>query len=342
MAAPVDISVVVPFYNEQQIAPEFHRRLSAVMAELGDAMTWEAVYVDDGSVDGTLEVLKEAQRADERVIVVELSRNWGHQPAVMAGLCTARGRAVILMDGDLQDPPEVIPDLLAAWRDGGQVIIGLRRSRAERGVRRWMFRGFYAVLGFLTDYPIPLNAGIFGLLDRRVVDAIVRMTETNRYLPGLRSYAGFAQRVVSYDRAERAGGTPKQTIGRLLKYGLDAIFSFSYKPLRLATLLGVLVAVLAVVYGIALVVFRLLDTGMFGIPVVDGYTSTIVSVLMLGALQLITIGILGEYLGRVYDEVKRRPLFLISEIHASDPSVRDAAMARGQVGMRREAQGGPS
>ncbi|UCG32167.1 MAG: glycosyltransferase family 2 protein [Phycisphaerales bacterium] len=342
MAAPIDISVVVPFYNEQQVAREFHRRLSAVMEKLDGAITWEAVYVDDGSVDGTLEVLKEAQRTDDRVIVVELSRNWGHQPAVMAGLCTSRGRAVVLMDGDLQDPPEVIPDLLAAWREGGQVIIGRRRSRAERGVRRWMFGAFYAVLGFLTDYPIPLNAGIFGLLDRRVVDAIARMTETNRYLPGLRSYAGFAQRVVSYDRAERAGGEPKQTFGRLLKYGLDAIFSFSYKPLRLATLLGVLVAALAVVYGVALVVFRLLDTGMFGIPVVDGYTSTIVSVLILGALQLITIGILGEYLGRVYDEVKRRPLFLISEIHASDPTLRDAVMARAQAGTRGASQGSSS
>jgi dolichol-phosphate mannosyltransferase len=176
---------------------------------------------------------------------------------------------------------------------------------------------FYRALGFLSDYPIPLNAGVFGLLDRQAVDAINHLGETNRYLPGLRAWVGFRTAVVTYDRAERAGGEPKQTLWKLLRYGLDAIFSFSYKPLRLSLFVGLFTSTFAMLYGVALILCRILGVGMFGLPVVDGYTSTIVSILFLGGIQLISVGILGEYIGRVYDEVRRRPLFLVRKLHGT-------------------------
>jgi dolichol-phosphate mannosyltransferase len=278
---------------------------------------WRVIYVDDGSRDQTLNLLLELKNQDPRVNVLELSRNWGHQAALTAGLAHADGDAVVLMDGDLQDPPRVIPDLFTAWRKGAQVVIAQRRSRAERGLRRWLFALFYRALGFVSDYPIPLNAGIFGLLDRQAVDAVNRLGESNRYLPGLRAWVGFKTAVVNYDREERAGGEPKQTFWKLLRYGLDAIFSFSYKPLRLSLFVGLFTSAFAMLYGAGLVICRVLGIGMFGRPVIDGYTSTIVSILFLGGVQLMSVGVLGEYIGRIYDEVKRRPLYLVRKLHGA-------------------------
>ena len=309
------ICLVVPVYNEESIVRLLHRETAAAMEATGQP--WRVVYVDDGSRDRSLELLLELQREDPRVSVLELSRNWGHQAALTAGLAHADGDAVVLMDGDLQDPPSVIPDLVVAWRKGAQVVIAQRRSRAERGPRRWLFELFYRALGFLSDYPIPLNAGIFGLLDRQAVETINRLAESNRYLPGLRAWVGFRTEVVTYDRAERAGGEPKQTLGKLLRYGLDAIFSFSYKPLRLSLLVGLSTSAFAMLYGFGLLVCRLFGVGMFGLPVVNGYTSTIIAILFLAGVQLISVGILGEYIGRVYDEVKRRPLFLVRKLHGA-------------------------
>jgi polyisoprenyl-phosphate glycosyltransferase len=307
------IDLVVPLNNEELIIPRLHAETVAAME--GHGLPWRVIYVDDGSRDSSLELLLALQSEDARVRVLELSRNWGHQAAVTAGLAFADGDAVVLMDGDLQDPPSVIPDLITAWRKGAQVVVAQRRSRAERGPRRWLFWLFYRALGFISDYPIPLNAGIFGLLDRQAVESINRLGETNRYLPGLRAWVGFRTAVVTYDRAERAGGQPKQTLWKLLRYGLDAIFSFSYKPLRLSLFVGLFTSAFAMMYGVALVVCRLLGVGMFGLPVVEGYTSTIVSILFLGGVQLISVGILGEYIGRIYDEVKRRPLYLVRKLH---------------------------
>jgi polyisoprenyl-phosphate glycosyltransferase len=306
------ISVVVPIYDEEAVIPRLHDELVQALAALGPS---EIVYVNDGSRDGSLALLLERQRADRRVTVVDLSRNWGHQAALSAGLKAATGDCVVLIDGDLQDPPDVIPQLVAAWKDGGEVVVAERRSRLDAGLRRVLFPLFYRLLGFLSDYPIPLNAGIFGLLDGRAVAAVNGLSETNRYLPGLTAWVGFKTRVVLYDRKARAAGAPKQSFWRLLRYALDAIFSFSYKPLRLSLIAGLLVAFFAVVYGVFLTVCRLLGTGLFGIPVVNGYTSTIVAILFLGGVQLVSVGILGEYLGRVYDEVKRRPLFVVRDIH---------------------------
>jgi glycosyltransferase involved in cell wall biosynthesis len=311
------LSVVIPIYNEETILPRLQGEITASLSALGEP--WEVIYVDDGSRDRSRELLLGLQEEDPHVVVVELSRNWGHQPALTAGLSVARGDAVVLMDGDFQDPPHIVGALVDEWRKGAQVVIAERRSRAERGLRRLVFASFYRILGFLSDYPIPLNAGIFGLLDRKAVDAINRLTEGNRYLPGLRAWVGFRTKTILYDRGERSGGEPKQGFWRLTKYALDAIFSFSYKPLRLSLLFGILSALFAVAYGIVLVICRVRGVGMFGIPVVAGYTSTIVSILFLGGVQLICVGMLGEYIGRIYDEVKRRPLFLVNQVHRAQP-----------------------
>ena len=311
------ISVVIPIYNEVALLPRLHRELAAALDGVGE--DWEVVYVDDGSSDGSLAAILELQLRDPRVVAVELSRNWGHQPALTAGLATARGNAVVLMDGDFQDPPALVPKLIAAWRAGAQVVVAVRSGRKERGFRRVLMPLFYRVLHFLSDMPLPLDAGIFGLLDRQAVDAINRLGESNRFLPGLRAWVGLRTATVTYERGGRAEGEPKQSFWRLLRYALDAIFSFSYKPIRLSLLLGGLVAAFALLYGVSLIVCRLLGLGMFGRPVVDGYTSTIVSILFLAGVQLISVGILGEYIGRIYDEVKRRPLFLVQKVHRRAP-----------------------
>lgn len=307
------LSLVTPIYNEQQIIPRLHEAVSQTFGGMG--LEWEVVYVDDGSRDNSLAMLLELQQGDPHVVVAELSRNWGHQPAVTAGLSVARGDAVILMDGDLQDPPAVIPELVAAWKKGAEVVVAERRSRIEPGIRKHLFPLFYKFLGFLSDYPIPLNAGIFGLIDRQVVDSLLRLTETNRYLPGLRAWVGFKTAIVYYDRAGRAAGEPKQTLSRLIKYALDAIFSFSYKPLRLTLWFGLTTAFLSVVLGLFFIICRIFGIGLFGSPVVAGYTSTLVFILLLAGVQLTSIGILGEYIGRIYDEVKRRPLFVLRKVH---------------------------
>lgn len=308
------ISVVIPIFNEGDLIHRLHREVADVMN--GTGRSWEVIYVNDGSRDNSLDLLRSKQLADpEHVVVVELSRNWGHQAALTSGLSVAVGDAIIMMDGDLQDPPRVILDMLTEWDKGWQVVVAERSSRAEGGFRSLMFPLFYKMLGFLSDYPIPLNAGIFGLLDRKPLDSILNLTETNRYLPGLRSWVGYRTTVVYYDRADRAEGEPKQTFWKLLKYGLDAIFSFSYKPLRLTLFVGLISATFLILFGAILVTCRILGIGLFGQPVVFGYTSTLISILFLGSAQLIGIGILGEYIGRIYDEVKRRPLFIIDKVY---------------------------
>jgi dolichol-phosphate mannosyltransferase len=308
------VSIVVPIFNEEEVIARLQEEIASAMDST--ALPWKVFYVDDGSSDRSLELLLDLQRRDPRVVVVELSRNWGHQSALTAGLSVAEGDAVALMDGDLQDPPAVLPEMINAWKKGAQVVIAVRRSRRETGLRGLMLRTFYRVLGFLSDYPIPLNAGIFGLLDRQAVDAINRLTECNRYLPGMRSWVGYRTALVSYDRNERSAGSPKQSIWRLLRYGLDAIFSFSYKPLRLSLFFGLFTSLFAIAFGVLLIVCWTQRFGLFGQPgVPPGYTTTIVSVLFLAGVQLISIGVLGEYIGRIYDEVKRRPLFLVRQVH---------------------------
>lgn len=315
----VTLSLIIPIFNEEEVLDSLHEAVTNALDDIGEA--WEIVYVNDGSNDSSLEKLLQYQAGDPRVTVVELSRNWGHQPALTAGLQVARGEAVILMDGDFQDPPEVIAEFVEAWRGGAQVVVAQRRSRQETGFRRIVYPVFYKFMGFLSDYPIPLNAGIFGLLDRQVVDSINSLSENNRYLPGLRAWVGFRTEIVWYDRHDRAAGRPKQTFLRLLKYGLDAIFSFSYKPLRLSLVMGMIIAMMGILYALALVFGRALGWQLVG-PVIWGYTSTIVSVLFIGGIQLLCLGILGEYIGRIYDEVKKRPLYIIRQVHEGTTALR--------------------
>src|ERR1700723_3999986 len=244
------ISVVVPIFNEEEIVNLFHTALVSSMKEIGEA--WEVVYINDGSRDSSLKLLTELQAKDTHVVVVDLSRNWGHMGAMSAGLQTAHGDAVVLMDGDFQDPPEVVPESAAAWRGGAQVVTAVRRSRQERRkILAGLFPLFYRLLGALSDYPIPLNAGIFGLLDRQAVDSINSLREGNRYLPGLRAWVGYKTGVVLYDRQDRLGGEGKLTFLSRIKYAMDAITSFSYKPLRLCFLLACFSVCLATVLGVS-------------------------------------------------------------------------------------------
>src|SRR5512142_2599643 len=232
------ISVAIPVYNEEEILFLLHSRVSEVMNGIGES--WEVVYVNDGSKDGSLKLLLDYQARDPHVVVVDLSRNWGHMGALTAGMRVARGDAVVLMDGDLQDPPEVIPEMVAAWRKGARVVTTVRRTREEsRKYLAFLFPLFYRILGMLSDFPIPLNSGIFGLLDRQALDSFNDLQEYNRYLPGLRAWIGYPTSIVYYDRKDRVGGEGKLSFVSRIKYALDAITSFSYKPLRLSFALGI-------------------------------------------------------------------------------------------------------
>jgi dolichol-phosphate mannosyltransferase len=302
------ISVVVPIYNEEELVVRFHE---AVAKAMEDCRTqWEVVYVNDGSTDSSLDLLKGLQSLDPHVVVVELSRNWGHMGAISAGLETARGAAVILMDGDFQDPPEVLPKLIEAWREGGEVVVAVRKSRQERRkILAKLFPLFYRVMGTLSDYPIPLNAGIFSLMSRKVVDSVNQMGERSRYLPGLRAWVGYRNKVVFYDRQDRLAGDGKLSFLSRIKYAMDAITSFSYKPLRLSFALFLLVASMSVVMmlGMLFSSSAIATTG-FGLGA---------AVFFVGGLLLLCMGVLGEYLGRVYDEVRSRPLSIINRVYGS-------------------------
>lgn len=311
------ISVVMPIYNEEELLPELFERVIRVLSEVETnlGMTCEWVLVNDGSRDRSLEILRDFAATDSRMVVVDLSRNFGHQPAIQAGLEHARGEAVVVMDGDLQDPPELIPELVRSWLAGNRVVVAKRRSRAEGGAKGMLFRLFHFMLGKISDMQIETDSGVFGLLDRRAVNELIQMRERNRFLPGLRSWVGYAQSTVLYDRDHRAAGAPKQTFGRLVRYAFDAIFSFSLKPLRAIWTLGFVVSLISIAYGLYLIILR-----VFHIDVVPGFTTPTVAILLLGGVQLISIGILGEYLGRIYDEVKQRPQYIINEIISSGQS----------------------
>jgi polyisoprenyl-phosphate glycosyltransferase len=300
------VSIVIPIFNEQENLAEVRRRISGALEEA--KVDWEVVFVDDGSRDDSPRILKKMNEEDGRFKVVTLSRNFGHQPAISAGIHFASGDCVVLIDGDLQDPPEAIPSMIAKWKEGYQVVLGERLSRAEVGVRGAGFKMFYPLLRWITDLPSSPNAGIFGLMDRVVVDEFNRLTERNRFIPGLRSWLGFRQTSVEYDRAERAAGKPKQSLGRLVRYAVDGMLSFSNKPLRAATWLGFFVSVFAF-----LLAFFYIVTFFALRKQISGFTTEIVCILFLGGVQLISVGILGEYIGRVYEEVKQRPLYVVRE-----------------------------
>ena len=313
------LSVVVPCFDEEAVIGETHRRLVATLQSVPE-LDFELVYVDDGSRDTTLNLLRDLQHADARVRVLALSRNFGHQTAVTAGLQCAVGDAAVLIDADLQDPPEVIPEMLERWRRGADVAYGLRTERdGETRFKRWTSSAFYRVLNRIADISIPLDTGDFRLMDRKVVDAVLAMPERDRFVRGMMSWTGFRQEPVPYRRAARAAGETKYPFGKLLRLAIDGIVSFSLAPLRLVTWLGFLASGLALA-GIVYVLVLRLFTAVW----VSGWASLLVAVLFLGGVQLLCLGILGAYLGRIYGEVRRRPLYLVKERLGFPPTGRRA------------------
>ncbi len=301
------IALVIPIYNEEPVLPQLLERLQAVFDRHPD-FAWSVRFVNDGSRDRSVDLLFAQAKRDPRFKVVDLSRNFGHQAALTAGLAHAGDAdAVVTMDADLQDPPELIPDLVRAWKEGADVVLAVRRSREEKGLRRLGFDFFHRVFQKLTDFPIEANTGTYGLLSRQAVAAFNDLPEKHRFFPGLRAWVGFKQAEVIYDRKDRAAGQPGQTFRRLVRYALDGIFSFSRLPLRMLTLAGMGIAFVGFALGTFFVVRRL-----FGFEIAEtGFTTLVTLVLFLGGIQLIGIGVLGEYLGRVYDEVKRRPNYIV-------------------------------
>ncbi len=302
------LSVVVPCMNEEGVLRETNRRLVAVLE--GISLNFEIVYVDDGSKDSTPDLLRELQAHDLRIRVVRFSRNFGHQIAITAGLEHASGDAVVIIDADLQDPPEVILDFVAKWLDGYDVVYVVRTERdGETAFKLWTAKLFYRFIRHLSDTRIPLDSGDFRLMDRRVVDALLSMPERDRFVRGMVSWLGFSQTAVEYRRASRLAGVTKFSFFKMLRFALDGIFSFSILPLRLATWTGFTASGLAIC-GIVIV---LLDR-VLGVPgLVRGWSSAIIAQLFIGGVQLICIGIIGEYVGRIYGESKRRPLYIVQE-----------------------------
>jgi len=302
-----ELSIVVSCFNEEAVLAETTRRLTTTLEELGKP--FEIVFVDDGSRDNTPRILAEAHDADPRIRVVRLSRNFGHQVAISAGLEYASGAAVVLIDADLQDPPEVIAEMVALWRQGHDVVYGTRRSRdGETAFKTLTAKWFYRFMNRLSDVPIALDSGDFRLLDRKVVDAILAMPERDRFVRGMVSWVGFRQASVVYDRAPRLAGESKYTLWKMARFAADGILSFSTAPLRLATVLGLGILGLALLAGVSSVGFGL-ATGHWIAP----WAWILVVMLLLAGVQLSCLGILGEYLGRAYAEGKRRPLYFVRE-----------------------------
>ena len=300
-------SIVIPIYNEEKILGELFERLAAVTAAL-DA-PYEVLLVDDGSRDRSFEIMTGLHRRDQRFKAIRLSRNFGHQVAITAGMAMASGDAVLLMDGDLQDPPELIPEMIARWKEGNEVVYTVKRSRKENPLKRLAFRSFYRVLHALSTIDIPMDAGNFSLLDRRVVDILKQMPERNRYISGMRAWTGFRQTAVMYDRDPRFAGKPQMSLRRLIQLALDGIFSFSNVPLRLAVYVGLLTAAAAFAGGLVVIYARI-----FTDKAILGWASTILSILFVGGMILLTLGVIGEYISRIYEEVKNRPLYVIRDL----------------------------
>jgi dolichol-phosphate mannosyltransferase len=299
-------SIIIPLYNEEKTIPELVTRLAAVTDGMSDP--WELILVDDGSTDGSFTAMCALHRNDPRIKVVRLSRNFGHQIAISAALDLAEGDAVILMDGDLQDPPELLPQLIKLWKDGYHVVYTVKTSRKENWLKRLAFKSFYRVLSAMSSIKIPMDAGNFSLMDRRVVEVLRTMPERNRYISGLRAWAGFQQTAVYYDRGPRFAGKPQMSLGRLFHLALDGIFSFSNAPLRAAIYFGMAAAMVSFAGGLY-VVYEKLFTNL----AILGWASTIVSILFVGGMILMTLGVIGEYISRIYEEVKKRPLYVIRD-----------------------------
>ena len=305
---PPVLSIVAPVYDEEVLLPEFYRRVVAAIEPLN--VSFEIVLVNDGSHDSSGTIMDALHAQDKRVKVIHFSRNFGHQIAITAGTDHATGQAVAVIDSDLQDPPEVIVDMYHKWREGYQVVYGVRSEReGETAFKRATASAFYRVIRRITNINLPLDTGDFRLMDERVVAAMRSMREHHRFMRGLSVWVGFKQAGVLYRRDARKAGVTKYPLKKMLRFALDAITSFSYLPLQLATYSGFVVAGCSVVAILVAIILRLTGNG------IAGQATTLVSVLFLGGIQLIFLGIIGEYLGRIYDEVKRRPLYIVATRH---------------------------
>jgi dolichol-phosphate mannosyltransferase len=308
------VSIVVPVFNEVEMIGQMYARISSAARALVD-LDYELVVVDDGSRDGSFRALTVLAKQDGRLRVLKLSRNFGHQTAITAGIDAARGDCVIVIDADLQDPPEVIPAMVQKWREGFDVVYGVREKRAgESAMKLFTAAAFYRVLNWLTSVPIPLDVGDFRLVSRRVADRLRRMREKDRFVRGLVSWVGYAQVGVSYRRDPRVAGETKYPYRKMIKFAIDGLTGFSTVPLKMATWLGYLASAFAFLYLLGVFVQKWLGY------TVQGWATIMVAMLFLGGVQLICLGILGEYLGRVFDQVKDRPLYVIEEFVNGDPA----------------------
>jgi len=301
------VTIIAPIYNEFESLPELYRRVNETMSATGE--TWELILVDDGSRDGSTDRIRQLAGSDEHVKPVIFARNFGHQIAVTAGLDYSRGDAVVIIDADLQDPPELIPELLEKWREGFQVVYAVRAEReGESWFKLFTAKLFYRLIYRITDVDIPLDTGDFRLIDRKVVDVLNQMRERHRFLRGMASWVGYKQVGVPYKRSARYAGTTKYPLKKMIKFASDAITGFSYFPLQLATYLGFISAGISILAIPVVIALRLAGSQAF-----FGQATTLIAVLLLGGVQLISLGILGEYIGRLYDEAKGRPLYIVSE-----------------------------
>lgn len=302
-------SFIVPIYNEEETIAEMYRRLSAVMERMDGAV--ELILVNDGSRDRSLKLMRDLHECDSRVCYLSLARNFGHQIAVTAGLNFARGQVIVILDADLQDPPELIPDMVEMWRQGFQVVYAQRSQRRQEGwFKRFTAYSFYRLLKKLADVDIPTDTGDFCLLDRQVVDVLNSMPERNRYIRGLRSWIGFRQTAIRFEREARYAGDVKYTFAKSLALAINGLVSFSKVPLRLSTYVGLFSAIAAILMALLVLYWRIFDQASH----LAGFTIILMAIFFLGAVQLVCIGILGEYIGRIYEEVKGRPLYTVGEV----------------------------
>jgi glycosyltransferase involved in cell wall biosynthesis len=306
-------TIIAPVFNERESLPSLFKRVKEVMDTTGEP--WELIVVDDGSTDGSTELIHEQAQHDENVVPVIFARNFGHQIAVTAGLDYSRGQAVIIIDADLQDPPEVILELIQKWREGNEVVYAVRAEReGETWFKTFTASLFYRVIYRITDVKIPLDTGDFRLMDRKVVDVMNSMREKYRFLRGMSSWVGFRQVGVPYRRAARFAGTTKYPFKKMLKLAITAVTGFSYFPLQVATFIGFISAGIAILAIPVVIIMRLIgEASQIGGGAFTGQATTLIAVLFLGGVQLISLGILGEYIGRIYDEVKGRPLYIVRE-----------------------------
>lgn len=308
----ITLSIIVPVYNEQEMLPLFHHQLSKVLSTLSND-SFEIIYINDGSSDGSWDVMRSLTSHYSVVECINLSRNFGKEAAMTAGIDSAKGQAIILLDADLQDPPELIPQMLSAWRQGYDVV-NMKRSarRGESRFKCWTAHVYYRLLDHLSDVPLQKDVGDFRLLSRRVIEGIKQLPERSRYMKGILSWPGFKQTTISFERPERVAGETKWSFMQLVKLGLSGITAFSVKPLRISTWAGALISVSAFIYGLWIIT----KTLVFG-EVVAGYPSMMLMLLFLGGVQLLAIGVLGEYVGRIYAEAKARPIYLIMDKESS-------------------------